>query len=193
MESLDALIPEQPTRKKVFNRFDELLQLQANKYPDIELYDNQSLQKMALNLERGIFNYTLDQQLHRNQKNWNPMFQSAYVSRAVTVYTNLNPESHLGNTQLLKKLLLKQINEFELCYYPPKDMFPERYKELMDKYSDKNAGLAPKQVQESDGMFKCGKCKSYKTTYYQRQIRSADEPITTFVTCTNCNNRWKFC
>jgi len=25
------------------------------------------------------------------------------------------------------------------------------------------------------------------------QTRSADEPMTTFVTCHNCNNRWKFC
>lgn len=43
------------------------------------------------------------------------------------------------------------------------------------------------------GMFKCGKCKSMKTTYYQMQTRSADEPMTTFVNCMNCNNRWKFC
>lgn len=32
-----------------------------------------------------------------------------------------------------------------------------------------------------------------KTTYYQMQTRSADEPMTTFVTCVNCGNRWKFC
>ena len=25
------------------------------------------------------------------------------------------------------------------------------------------------------------------------QTRSADEPMTTFVTCINCGNRWKFC
>lgn len=41
--------------------------------------------------------------------------------------------------------------------------------------------------------FKCGKCKQRKTQYYQMQTRSADEPMTTFVTCTNCGNRWKFC
>jgi len=43
-----------------------------------------------------------------------------------------------------------------------------------------------------DGVFKCGKCKSMKTTYYQMQTRSADEPLTTFVTCLNCEKRWKF-
>lgn len=43
------------------------------------------------------------------------------------------------------------------------------------------------------GLFKCGKCKSKKTTYYQMQTRSADEPMTTYVTCIECGHRWKFC
>jgi len=41
--------------------------------------------------------------------------------------------------------------------------------------------------------FKCGRCGQRKCTYYQMQTRSADEPMTTYVTCTNCNKRWKFC
>lgn len=41
-------------------------------------------------------------------------------------------------------------------------------------------------------MFRCGKCKERKCTYYQMQTRSADEPLTTFVQCVNCENRWRF-
>ena len=41
--------------------------------------------------------------------------------------------------------------------------------------------------------FKCGKCGQRACTFYQLQTRSADEPMTTFVTCVNCENRWKFC
>ncbi|KAL2248987.1 transcription elongation factor TFIIS [Sesamum indicum] len=47
--------------------------------------------------------------------------------------------------------------------------------------------------QASTDQFTCGRCKKKETTYYQMQTRSADEPMTTFVTCVNCNNRWKFC
>ncbi len=47
-------------------------------------------------------------------------------------------------------------------------------------------------IQES-GMFQCGKCKGTRTTYFQMQTRSADEPMTTFVTCLTCKNKWKFC
>mmetsp|Transcript_1945 Transcript_1945/g.2714 ORF Transcript_1945/g.2714 Transcript_1945/m.2714 type:complete len:105 (+) Transcript_1945:760-1074(+) len=40
-------------------------------------------------------------------------------------------------------------------------------------------------------LFTCGRCKSIKTTSTQKQTRSADEPMTVFVLCTNCGNRWK--
>uniref|UniRef100_A0ABM4D8A7 Transcription elongation factor n=1 Tax=Hydra vulgaris TaxID=6087 RepID=A0ABM4D8A7_HYDVU len=45
----------------------------------------------------------------------------------------------------------------------------------------------------STGQFKCGKCGKRNTTYNQVQTRSADEPMTTFVYCIECGNRWKFC
>jgi len=38
------------------------------------------------------------------------------------------------------------------------------------------------QQEASTDAFKCGKCKQRKCTYYQLQTRSADEPMTTFVT-----------
>merc|ERR1712039_834974 len=34
--------------------------------------------------------------------------------------------------------------------------------------------------QRITGMFTCGKCKGTKTTYFQMQTRSSDEPMTTF-------------
>ena len=40
-------------------------------------------------------------------------------------------------------------------------------------------------------LFTCGRCKSIKTTSTQKQTRSADEPMTVFVFCINCGNRWK--
>ncbi|KAK3519462.1 hypothetical protein QTP70_029778 [Hemibagrus guttatus] len=40
-------------------------------------------------------------------------------------------------------------------------------------------------------MFVCGKCKGKSCTYTQVQTRSADEPMTTFVMCNQCGNRWK--
>ena len=40
-------------------------------------------------------------------------------------------------------------------------------------------------------MFQCGRCGSRSCSYYEVQTRSADEPMTQFVNCLKCNNRWK--
>lgn len=45
----------------------------------------------------------------------------------------------------------------------------------------------------STGQFKCHRCGKRNTSYNQVQTRSADEPMTTFVYCNECGNRWKFC
>lgn len=39
--------------------------------------------------------------------------------------------------------------------------------------------------------FRCGKCRERRCSYYQMQTRSADEPMTTFVRCVACGNRWR--
>lgn len=40
-------------------------------------------------------------------------------------------------------------------------------------------------------LYECKKCGESKCTVYQEQIRSADEPITTFITCLVCYNQFK--
>ena len=42
-----------------------------------------------------------------------------------------------------------------------------------------------------DGVFTCRRCKSKKTTYTELQTRSADEPMTIFITCLDCSHRMK--
>lgn len=51
----------------------------------------------------------------------------------------------------------------------------------------RSVGLDPTK----GGEFRCRKCGQNKTTHYSLQTRSADEPMTVFVTCLTCSNRWK--
>lgn len=43
----------------------------------------------------------------------------------------------------------------------------------------------------NDGIIGCRKCKTKNTTYYQRQIRRADEGYTLFITCLECGEKWR--
>jgi transcription elongation factor S-II len=60
-------------------------------------------------------------------------------------------------------------------------------------WADANAEKINKQcgIENAKGLFTCGRCKSSKTSNTQKQTRSADEPMTVFVHCHNCGNRWK--
>ncbi|KIM55263.1 hypothetical protein SCLCIDRAFT_1221303 [Scleroderma citrinum Foug A] len=37
----------------------------------------------------------------------------------------------------------------------------------------------------------CDKCNNRRAFFYQLQIRSADEPMTTFYRCTKCHYQWR--
>jgi len=60
------------------------------------------------------------------------------------------------------------------------------------KQQNLHDALGAEEQQAETDAFQCSKCKQRKCRYRQAQTRSADEPMTTFVTCVNCNNRWKF-
>lgn len=46
-------------------------------------------------------------------------------------------------------------------------------------------------MEVAEGIFECRKCGGKKTTSIGVQLRSADEPMTNFVTCVSCKNKWK--
>lgn len=100
-----------------------------------------------------------------------------------------------NNPDLRRKVLLGEIKPERLVTMPPDEMASEKRKQENKQIKEKalfecERGGAAKATTDQ---FKCGRCGQRKTTYYQLQTRSADEPMTTFVTCVNCNNHWKFC
>jgi DNA-directed RNA polymerase subunit M/transcription elongation factor TFIIS len=46
------------------------------------------------------------------------------------------------------------------------------------------------KMEVKSGIYVCGKCKSKRTVSMELQLRRADEPMTTIVTCIDCNFRW---
>lgn len=51
-------------------------------------------------------------------------------------------------------------------------------------------GPALSQAAPTDA-FVCPRCKQRKCRYIMLQTRSADEPMTTFITCANCGHHWR--
>jgi len=115
-----------------------------------------------------------------------------YKAKFRQIHFNLKDSS---NPDLRKKVLMGDIAPNVLITLSPEDLASDAKKEENQRIREKKLfDSAPSSVKlATTDQFQCGKCRQRKCTYYQMQTRSADEPMTTFVRCTVCNNSWKFC
>ena len=139
------------------------------------------------NMEKSIYNWT-GRFTHADIKSI--YFRSMYKNKVCHILaSNTRTEGELVN-----RILKGEIKSAKIADYGPEMLEPNgSYVKTKMELKKRELTLEQARVKDEDyeGMFKCGKCKSKKTTYYQLQTRSADEPMTTFVTCLGCNNRWK--
>jgi transcription elongation factor S-II len=144
-------------------------------------------ENICKNLEKGVYNYCIKEANDRQiVKKWdNVYFTHIYLDKLRSVYANLK------NPQLIEKIMSKSIRPHEIAFMSHQEIIPEKWATLLsDKKIREENIYAPKLEASTDG-FTCRKCKSKECSYYQLQTRSADEPMTTFVTCLKCGNRWK--
>ena len=143
--------------------------------------------KDSSNLEKGIYNYCLDHATKLNiVKKWdNNYFVKIYLDRVRTIYLNLK------NSDLKIKVQNKNIKPHEIAFMTHQEMQPNKWDALIQEKKIRDENKYEPKLEASTDNFKCYKCKSNKCTYYQLQTRSADEPMTTFVNCLDCGNRWK--
>lgn len=108
----------------------------------------------------------------------NPVFLGLYRNRAVELYP------------LRGQLATMEPAEF--AEMSPVQQNPVRWADLIQKSVEKDKALYSKEVTASIVLY-CSRCKrKTKCDYYQMQTRSADEPMTTFITCLECDKKWKF-
>lgn len=166
----------------------------------------------ARNAERSVYNWAVQDTRKRGEDSaWeNRLFRWRYRmkvlglvdelkraprARPVLVVDGLKVTVRVEYVpQLVCRLLDKELEAKSLARYSPEVLWPEGpYSKMAFVLKAKDLAMEKAKSREEDyeGLFKCGKCKGKKTTYHQMQTRSADEPMTTFVTCVACGNRWK--
>jgi DNA-directed RNA polymerase subunit M/transcription elongation factor TFIIS len=105
-------------------------------------------------------------------------FTDMYRARAMSLYA--------------ARKLAETMTPEEFVHTTEVDRHPERWMSRLKDVAEKDKALYSRKTTASAQMY-CSGCKR-KTNcdYYQLQTRSADEPMTTFVTCLECDKRWKF-
>lgn len=141
----------------------------------------------SVNLERGVFNYAIKKATALNiVKKWdNEYFVNIYLDHLRTIYTNIK------DPDVLELLTANKIKAHELAFMTHQEMKPQKWSEMIEKKKIRDKNMYEPKMEASTDNFICRKCKKKRCTYYQLQTRSADEPMTTFVTCLDCGNRWK--
>lgn len=130
----------------------------------------------------------LEEAIYAEFKNTDMKYKNRVRSRVANLKDPKNP-SLRGN------FVCGAITAQRLAKMTPEEMASDEMKTLRDRFVKEainDAQLATNQGTKTD-LLKCGKCKKRNCTYNQLQTRSSDEPMTTFVLCNECGNRWKFC
>tara|TARA_B110000008_G_C16950110_1_gene556038 strand:+ start:1386 stop:1892 length:507 start_codon:yes stop_codon:yes gene_type:complete len=145
-------------------------------------------EKKSINVETGIYNFAIRKATKLNiVRKWeNKYFVIIYLDRMKSLFINLK-----NNKELIKKIKKKEIKMKDLSFMTHQELYPEKWKTLINAKIKRDKNMTSVNLSAATDEFKCYKCKKSKCTYYQLQTRSADEPMTTFVSCLVCGNRWK--
>ena len=166
-------------------KFRSKIRNEINKYIDCD--------KKAKNIEISIYNAAIKESIDKNvMKKWdNKYFVLLYKNRVRSILINLNKDSYINNVSFSQMIKNNIISSKEVGYMTHQVIYPEKWKELIDAKIERDKKKYEVDKSGATDEFKCRKCGERQCSYYQLQTRSADEPMTTFVTCLNCGCNWK--
>ena len=164
------------------------------------------------NLEISIYNWTIQhlksnkiqpkvsaakrgriQIVNNNEISWaNNRFKRIYLSKFRSIVFNLTNEN---NPQFKNNVINNKILTKNIVNMLPHEIYPEIWNGVFQNNLKKEMIILKHQGKELEeaveGSYTCAKCKCKKITYYELQTRSADEPMTAYFTCLNCEHHWK--
>lgn len=121
----------------------------------------------------------------------NTLFQVCYTSATRRLLANLDPTSYVKNEHLFQKLTNQDLQIDHLATMSVLDYAPHLYTGLHDRMLLREQQQLEGNKAMATDAFKCNRCGKRETTFYELQTRSADEPMTKFISCVNCGKRWR--
>lgn len=150
-------------------------------------------EKKSINIEKSIFNFSIKEATQRKViKKWdNKYFVMIYISKFRSLWMNIKNDSYVKNKNFLKMIKTGKIKTKNIGFMTHQEIYPDIWKELIEAKIERDKNKYEVDKRGATDEFKCRKCGKRECSYYQLQTRSADEPMTTFVSCLNCGNNWK--
>lgn len=140
------------------------------------------LPQHAYDLEKAIYNHTCE---YTNLKDTTDYFIMIYNTKLADLLFNLNQRN---SPLLLLDIVNEKVNVKDLPYMTPEELNVVMWAPITKKREYINY---KKNNRETTKAYKCRKCGKRECTVVEMMARSADEPMTQFITCQNCNYRFR--
>ena len=139
----------------------------------------------SLKMEKGIYHFT--KQYCQSNSNNLLMARAIYRDKTEDIMYNLE-QNHSTVISIKKKVKRNKYNPYNLAFLHPDELDKDNWSKITLRKlttEDKLNNLPTIEWKS------CRDCKRNEYFYYQLQTRSADEPMTTFYICKNCDKRYK--
>ena len=128
---------------------------------------------LAKEVEQALFKFSEEYA----EENGTPfLLEQIYESKSEELIDIFNGKSL---KYIIDSIKGKTIKPERIPYMRKSELIPDITKNNSEDESKKGSDL-----------FLCSKCKKRNTSIEERQVRSADEPATQFITCLECGNKW---
>jgi DNA-directed RNA polymerase subunit M/transcription elongation factor TFIIS len=114
------------------------------------------------------------------------LVQSIYDTKVNELLCQLKSDHGKALIEDIKK---NKIDSNNIAFMKPEELNPLEYERILKK---RQLEEYKKNNTVGSTAFPCAKCKKSNCKIEQKQTRSGDEPPTTFVTCLECGNTFKF-
>ena len=147
----------------------------------------------VLLLEMGVYNASLEEAKRRLVPlTWeHETFKWIYTMISKRTVSNFQPNSYVENTSLIERWKEGEFTLDLLGHWTPYDLKPMHWKDLKDQQFRRDKRILEGNLAMATDRFRCSQCKKKLCSYYELQTRSADEPMTIFISCLNCGKNWK--
>ena len=140
----------------------------------------------SINFEKGIFNWTIKEARNRKIiRKWNnSFFVTIYIDKLRSAIFNLSSD-------LIHQINKSEIKSQQIAFMTHQELNPQKWDVSIQRKMLRDKNKYETNTESSSDSFYCRKCHKNKTTHYQLQTRSADEPMTIFFRCCKCHYQWK--
>lgn len=162
----------------------------------LQTYVPELIEQQHYELERGIYNWTISFAQSKNiVKTWNDKrFVNSYFNKARHIFACLANNTYSSmedRNAVIDSIKNGKIQCENMASMKPHDIMPYKWNEYLNKKLKADNTIINNRQHAKTDQFKCSKCKKRECSYYELQVRSADESSTIFVTCLNCAHRWR--